>query len=86
MPALHLVQHRIDLLLLAVNDQVQLLQQVVAVAGLDFQLGQALVGIVRWVHGGIGQDFYVRPGLRSQIDVKKSCKRLRCKRWKLSKQ
>ena len=37
-------QQRVDLLLLANDDLVQLVQQVFIEAGLDFQIGQAMVG------------------------------------------
>ena len=50
---LQLVQQRINLQLLAVDRHVQLLQQVFAVAGFDFQLGQALLGVREGVAVGV---------------------------------
>lgn len=46
----------VNLLLLTVDGHVQLLQQVVGVAGLDLEFGQALVGGVGMGHAAIGQD------------------------------
>lgn len=51
------LQQRIDLQLLTVYRHVQLFQQVFAVAGLDFQLSEPLVGVRSGVHSAIGQDF-----------------------------
>jgi len=51
-----LAQQGVNLLLLAKDGLVQLVQQVFGVAGLDFQLGQAGVGVVRMFHGAIGPE------------------------------
>ena len=48
----HFARQLVDLLLLAVDRQVQLVEQVFAVAGLDFQFGQALVDVVGRCHPG----------------------------------
>ena len=48
---------QVNLLLLADDDLVELLQQVFAKAGLDFQIGQALVNVLRWMHSLIGHEF-----------------------------
>jgi hypothetical protein len=45
-----LLQQAVYLLLLSVDGQVQLVEQVFAVAGLDFQRGQALVDVVGGCH------------------------------------
>jgi hypothetical protein len=49
-------QQQIDLLLLAVDRGVELLQQVFGVAGLDLEFCQAGVGVVQGVHARIGPE------------------------------
>lgn len=51
--ALHLENQGIDLALLADDHLVQLLDQVFGKAGLDFQLGQAVLVAINRVHGPI---------------------------------
>ena len=60
---LDFAQQRVDLLLLADNDQVQLVEQVFVEAGLDLQLGQAVVGgVVGFgrIHAPIGHELALR--------------------------
>jgi hypothetical protein len=52
-----LADQGVDLLLLAHDDAVEFVEQVFGEAGLDLELGQALVCAVGF-HGAIGQDFY----------------------------
>ena len=59
---LDFTQQCVDLLLLADNDLVQLVEQVFVKAGLDLKLGQSVVdGVVGfgWVHALIGHDLAV---------------------------
>jgi len=52
----HFAQQQIQLLLLAKDGLVQLVQQVFGVAGLDLQFSQAGIGVVRLVHARIGPE------------------------------
>ena len=51
---------RVDLLLLADDDLVQLVQQVFIEAGLDLQIGQAMVDGVGRLHAAIGHELMAR--------------------------
>lgn len=70
----HFAQQRIDLLLLANDDLIELLQQVFVEAGLDFKFGQAVVSAVGGVvglHGLIGHPLRARNFLIAV--TKKAC-------------
>ena len=56
----NLADQGVDLLLLPDDDAVEFVEQVFGEAGLDFELGQALVGrcVAAGFHGAIGQNFY----------------------------
>lgn len=57
---LDLAHERVDLLLLADDDLVKLVKQVFVEAGLDFQLGQSVVGVVVDLHTPIGHEAAAR--------------------------
>lgn len=59
---------QVDLRLLANNDFVELVQRVFSKAGLDFQLGDALLGTFCGVHGGIGHHV-CRDGFQESLEL-----------------
>ena len=59
----HLANQGVDLLLLADDDLVQLVEQVFIEAGLDLKLGQAVVYGVVGLHAAIGHELTARLAL-----------------------